>query len=101
MKISLTFLFFSLSGSLCYVTRLELARPSASPTSPAPRPPRQDYSTPPPLRGQETGSWTPAHHARSVRERTGSGHGTRPRGWTGRDETQGCCSGYLARSCSG
>src|SRR5437588_12161290 len=78
MKISLTFLFFPVWLVALRDPPGAGKGPPALPTSPVPRPPRQDYLTSPSLRDRETGSWIPAHHPRSVRERTGSRHRTLP-----------------------
>jgi len=68
------------------VSRKRSAGRSAWPTSPASCRPVASYLALPSLRGRETDSWTPAHHARPIRERAGSGHGLSRAG--GLDETE-------------
>ena len=48
-------------------------RTSGNPSAPRPVVPWLCYSALPSLRVLETGSWTPADHARDIRERHGSG----------------------------
>jgi hypothetical protein len=84
MKISLIYIFRL--GSLHYVTRLELARAFGITYQTRATPSQTGlFGVPVPV---EPGNrlMTPAHHARSVRERTGSGHGTHRAG--GLDETK-------------